>query len=451
MKRIIFALSLTIAAASSYCQNKTTSKLINPDDKTPFPYDHSVYRGLQDKSGVLWFATSEGVYSYDGKSFANYKVMDGYNILPVYPPDMVEDIAEDKAGNTWFGAQGGVVRFDGKTFTGIPVPAMDPVIFFSSASIGNTTGAMQKGHAYVDVFADNSGNVWFYSGLDLWRYDEASKSAVQTGIGQYLKREVFPYDSIRRDAAIHGFYEDKKGNIWFTISGCSTPINETYCLNGDRINNPCLINRCKHNLLNSQDLAAHNKQISVSMKRITQNDGITSVAYIAALEDKGGNMWLGTWDSGVYRYDGTHLIYFENKKGLSNSPVGVIYEDRAGNIWFGTGDKNLAAGNGVFRYDGKTITHFTTKDGLCNTGAFRNNVISSIAEDNTGDIWFGGYGGVSRYNGKTFISLTRKDGFNEQPVNCIVKDNKGKLWIGTWKLGLYCRDGKLLTCYTEHK
>src|SRR5687767_10559034 len=68
------------------------------------------------------------------------------------------------------------------------------------------------------------------------------------------------------------------------------------------------------------------------------------------LEDRKGNLWFASKDSGVYYYnarlnDGVGqgkslptgqagFQHFTTKEGLANNRVGKIYEDKAGNIWF---------------------------------------------------------------------------------------------------------------------
>ena len=69
------------------------------------------------------------------------------------------------------------------------------------------------------------------------------------------------------------------------------------------------------------------------------------------LEDRRGNSWFTTTDSGVYYHNGKSIQHFTTKEGLANNRVGKIYEDKAGNIWFGTG-------GGVSRYDGKSFRNF---------------------------------------------------------------------------------------------
>ncbi len=64
-----------------------------------------------------------------------------------------------------------------------------------------------------------------------------------------------------------------------------------------------------------------------------------------------------------------------------------VFEDAKGNLWFGTIEK------GVAKYDGKTLKYITSKDGL------PSNYINGIVEDKKGDLWLGGAGGLYKIDG----------------------------------------------------
>lgn len=54
---------------------------------------------------------------------------------------------------------------------------------------------------------------------------------------------------------------------------------------------------------------------------------------------------------------------------------------------------------------------------------------NDIAQTNDGVLWFGTYGGLYRYNGSEFKWM---DGYESvKTVNCLYKDEEGRLWIGT--------------------
>jgi ligand-binding sensor domain-containing protein len=153
------------------------------------------------------------------------------------------------------------------------------------------------------------------------------------------------------------------------------------------------------------------------------------------LEDRRGNIWFASIDSGVYYYNGKSFQHFTTREGLANNAVMCIYEDKTGIIWIGTG-------SGVSRYDGKSFRNFTTKEGLSN------NDLTTIMEDKTGKLWFGTRGEACFYDGKTFTVLKNKDGKAFNNVGSIIEDKKGNIWFGVnggRANGLWRYDGSTFT------
>jgi ligand-binding sensor domain-containing protein len=148
------------------------------------------------------------------------------------------------------------------------------------------------------------------------------------------------------------------------------------------------------------------------------------------LEDRKGNLWFASKDSGVYHLPAGERSFqhFTTKDGLASNMALHIYEDRAGNIWFGPS-----------RYDGKSFRNFTTKDG------FPSNHIRLLLEDKTGKLWFGAQGeNMFVYDGKTFTVLKNKDGKAFNNVWSIIEDKKGNIWFGD-VYGLWRYDGSTFT------
>jgi ligand-binding sensor domain-containing protein len=145
--------------------------------------------------------------------------------------------------------------------------------------------------------------------------------------------------------------------------------------------------------------------------------GIPSPSFWDVLEDRKGNLWFGTRDSGVYRFNGKSFQHFTTRQGLANNQAIHIYEDKVGNIWFATA-------GGASCYDGNSFRNFTTKDGL------PNNAVTTFMEDTTGKLWFGTRGEACVYDGRTFTVLKNKDGKSFKNVWSIIKDKKGSIWFG---------------------
>jgi len=186
------------------------------------------------------------------------------------------------------------------------------------------------------------------------------------------------------------------------------------------------------------------------------------------IQDTKGELWFGTLQKGVANFDGDNLNYFTTKDGLPSNRITSIIEDKSGNLWFGTG-------SGISKFDGTNFINYSENDGLCSDrisnlfidskgtlwigtwgGACKfdgtefqdfqlpypkigtiinpdtKDWITSIAEDDTGNIWFGrdGYG-VTKFNGESFVHFTTKQGLNANTVQSIAIDNQGDIWIGT--------------------
>lgn len=217
------------------------------------------------------------------------------------------------------------------------------------------------------------------------------------------------------------------------------------------------------------------------------------------MQDKAGNLWFGTTDNGLYKYDGKSYNQFTINDGLDCNKIYCILEDKAGKIWVGTEvglclyngktfskiqiplPKNLPPNknpyyqthwvynmlqakdgklwlvtiDGVFIYDGKSFKHFPMND--AQNGFFTSNdKVERILEDNTGNIWLGSRTneGVFRYDGKSVTNLKPMDLFQDGPKPKAhnwgwpqLQDSNGNIWFSNWG-GAYRYDGKTFTSFT---
>nr|WP_294795359.1 two-component regulator propeller domain-containing protein [uncultured Mucilaginibacter sp.] len=169
---------------------------------------------------------------------------------------------------------------------------------------------------------------------------------------------------------------------------------------------------------------------------------IGSYRFLDVLEDRLGNIWFTSTDSGVYYYNGKSVQHFTTTEGLANNRVMSVYEDKAGIIWFGTGD-------GISRYDGKSFRNFKNPNpSRVYKGGNWNNDITTIIEDKTGKLWVGTRGDAFVYNGKTFTPLIHK-GKTFTNVWSIIEDRKGNIWLGDVTHGLWRYDGSTFTNVSE--
>ena len=103
----------------------------------------------QDRNGNIWFAASDGVYRYDGKSFTN--ITSKLISAPIF------SILEDRKGNFWFGTyDSGVYYYNGKSFQHF------------------TTREGLANNSVMPIYEDKAGNIWFGTGGGVSRYDGKS-------------------------------------------------------------------------------------------------------------------------------------------------------------------------------------------------------------------------------------------------------------------------------------
>lgn len=109
------------------------------------------------------------------------------------------------------------------------------------------------------------------------------------------------------------------------------------------------------------------------------------------IEDKSGNLWLGTNGAGLSKYNPSDSLFsgaesftnFSSAQGLAYDYVYSIKQDRDGDFWFGT------LGQGISRFDGQSFINLSTAHGLAN------DAILSIFQDKIGNLWFGTEKGLS--------------------------------------------------------
>lgn len=228
-----------------------------PPNKNPYYQNHWIYSMMQDRVGTLWFVTIDGVYTYDGKSFALFTIdeaADGF----LTSNDKMERILEDKEGNIWLGGRTnkGVYRYDGKTVTNLKLEEL-----FQD-------GPKPKPHAWGwPQVQDKDGNIWFGNWGGAYRYDGKSFTSFTKKDGLY--------------GGVTRIIEDKNGNLWF----------------GGDAN------------------AGLSRYDGKSFTRFTTRHGLIHSSIWSIIEDKAGNIWIGTRETGLSRYDGkTFATYSEFKQ-----------------------------------------------------------------------------------------------------------------------------------------
>ena len=102
-----------------------------------------------------------------------------------------------------------------------------------------------------------------------------------------------------------------------------------------------------------------------------------------------------------------------------STPIRALAEDRNGNIWIGTWF------DGIYRYDGRAYHHYLL--GIESPG----NAVSSILFDSEGGLWVGTYTGVFYFPTGEIDPELRSHLLESKLTTCILEDRDGSVLVGT--------------------
>jgi ligand-binding sensor domain-containing protein len=282
----------------------------------------------QDPQGYMWFTDQDKgcITRFDGYSMVSYKhdPSNQNSLGGTYP----ECIVAEPGGILWIGFFGGMGldRFDPfyGTFTHFRHNPADP------GSLSNDS--------VCSVIIDKQGDVWVgtLGGLDL-----LDKKA-----GKFIHFRNDPDNPATISSnRVRTVYEDRNGTIW---AGCG-PFWESATNGG----------------LNKVDKST--RTVTRFLNEPGNPNSLADNRVRAIFEDSRGNFWIGTSGDGLHTLDRStgkftrHSYDPANPAKLSRPPllnivdhITFITEDGTGCIWIGTFE------SGVNRYDPakKTITHY---------------------------------------------------------------------------------------------
>ncbi len=146
-------------------------------------------------------------------------------------------------------------------------------------------------------------------------------------------------------------------------------------------------------------------------------------------EDNESRIWIGTSSGRIFFMDDKRsLKEFEPEEGHPKVPITSIRQDNLGQIWFAT------YGEGLYVYTDGRMYNIDVSDGLSGDDVY------DMDDSPDGNIWIGTDNGISVcafVEGKKHIrNIGLKDGLPDQIVTALVADEKGNIWIGTFEFGV---------------
>ncbi len=240
----------------------------------------------QDKEGMVWIATSNGLNSYSGNRFQVYDTF-GKN------RENISALTVADNGDVWLGTlDNGITVFNRleqkeKKFT-------------------TQSGEYSiSGDKINDIICDSKGRIWFSTSGGLNMYDNRLDS-------------MFFYDLNGEYVNLNGdlfeIYEDSKGRIFI-----GTWWHSLFCYD----------------------------ELSHSFNQLMLEDGSAIPKVWAICEDVAGDIWVGTWGNGLYKLkvDGCDKIELLDQVPIVNAyfdkeiVFNIVYDitvDKQNRLWLGT-------------------------------------------------------------------------------------------------------------------
>ncbi|XQW83874.1 response regulator [Thalassotalea piscium] len=146
--------------------------------------------------------------------------------------------------------------------------------------------------------------------------------------------------------------------------------------------------------------------------------------------DQYGNLWIGTYKSGIYLYDPLvkRFSHLDDSLGLSHPEILEIVKDNKQNMWVGTGD-------GVSLWEAASQRFITFKSNNNKVDSLLGNIVQDIHQSSDGKIWIATPKGLNLYipETKTFTHFSNHNGLATPLIRAIVDDDDGYLWLTTNK------------------
>jgi signal transduction histidine kinase/streptogramin lyase len=337
---------------------------------------------VRDSRGFLWLCTGDGLSRYDGFAFVTYSTEHGL------PHRVVSDVLETRDGRYFVATDGGVARFNPV----LPATAPDGTSSSRNAAMFSAIPPASAEHVFKTATAlleDRHGVIWCGTDDGLYRIrDTAGRlmvESVEVGIPRdYAEQRV-----------VSDLVEDSSGSLWIaTPSGLyrrwpdgsaarytvkeGLPDNFLHDLMLDHEGRLWVATRYAGFFRIIAD-ASHRAPAVGDW--YSERNGLPTAWIFRLFEGSDHRFWIGTNRGLVELVDGDDEPHhrfrtYDTSNGLTFHEIGTLGEDGSGNLWIGTYSTGLMklARNGFLTYG--------AGDGVASA--------TSLFEDDAGDVCFRG-------------------------------------------------------------
>lgn len=378
--------------------------------------DNNIRKISQDSIGFLYFKSLYAIYRYDGYTFTELTSDETVRMETLFPKgsnSVTVGTGRDNLGNMYIVKEDGtLVHEDRTTGERIVFKVFDPLLLKRSNSLKCRVITDRRGLVWVSV---NGNGLFVYNRIThRLRHITASdrRPLIDSDYIVYIK-------------------EDMHGRIWvsqehYGVICLSVERHDFSVVGLDGTPDGSGNVRMMHRLGDGSIIISGNNGSlfrADGMLRGRQPVDAGGNTCLAALTDSRGRLWLGLRTGGVM-VDG---------RQYGKGRVDCIVEDCRGRIWL------CGIHTDVMRVDVDEKGHYNETRFFTSAGERLSPRV--MVADSTGYIWLGTARGLFRFSADRPESCKK---MSSVKVRSLLKDSKGRLWVGTEGSGLYDADGRLM-------
>jgi signal transduction histidine kinase/streptogramin lyase len=271
----------------------------------------------QTTDGYLWLGTNRGLFRFDGVTFESFKPRSGTGL----PRNDVTALLAVPGGGLWVGMR----------TSGISLVENETVTNYGQQD-GLPVGSVRS------IARDRSGTIW---------------AVTRGGIAQ-LKGSHWVVAGADRNVPSNCYtvFVDREGTLWIGAEDRVVFLPEghtNFQLAADHLTNARKFAEASDGTVWMAEIGRSVRPVRVSGRSMTSAQAEVRVGSQAILIDKVGSLWIPTLGDGIRRVPypdqmgalkiseyGPEAEIFTVKDGLSGNYAQCILEDREGNVWIGT-------------------------------------------------------------------------------------------------------------------
>ncbi|MCI0692637.1 T9SS type A sorting domain-containing protein [candidate division KSB1 bacterium] len=388
---------------------------------------------VEDDHGLIWVGTFGGLNQFNGRDWISYRRANGDSLIS----DSIAEIMKDSEGNLWIGTRNGLSKID-------PENDLKNPASWHNYNQTNTHGGLVDNDISA-ILEDNDGNIWIGTRSKGISILKPAPAVNQDPLLDPVNWAIVNSDSQLLSLEIFALEKDKLGNIWVgTFEGVSRYNPKLHAITGKwdlfpELGDTRSIFADSYGYVWFGRPGTGKGPVRVLAADPSQRDEFSFPDDADAIgEDSDGKIWFGTAElgDGIFVVDPTinleklikieNWVQFTQQDGLASNAISHIFRDSEGDMWIGTGE------NGISRFD---ISWLNFSKGF--DLDFRS--VVTIAEDDSNNLWFGTDDRLRIVNLHANLFLKKNWTMNiinkmekgiSNDIRTIYKDDKSQFWIG---------------------